>query len=49
MRFMAKKTIQDRSDINESSAHVLNKPIIGCKVIGTCEIPKDKQDKVTFF
>jgi len=43
MKFVARKVIQARPDINDSAAEVLEEPIIVCKASGTCVVPKDKQ------
>ena len=43
MSFEAKKVIQPRPDINDSAAEVLPEPIVVCRAIGTCVVPKDKQ------
>ncbi|MDT8717846.1 3-aminobutyryl-CoA ammonia lyase [Clostridium sp. 19966] len=45
MRFEARKVIVPRSDVNESAADVLDKPIVVCRASGTCVVPKDKQRK----
>ncbi|MCR3761363.1 3-aminobutyryl-CoA ammonia lyase [Clostridium felsineum] len=45
MEFEAKKVVAQRSDISESAADALNKPVIVCKAVGTCIVPKDKQRK----
>lgn len=45
MVFEARKVIVPRSDINESAADVLEKPIVVCRASGTCVVPKDKQRK----
>ncbi|CCJ33652.1 MULTISPECIES: hotdog domain-containing protein [Caloramator] len=43
MKFVARKVIQSRPDINDSAAEVLEEPIIVCRASGTCVVPKDKQ------
>lgn len=43
MVFEARKVIVPRTDINESAAEILLKPIVVCKASGTCVVPKDKQ------
>lgn len=43
MKFVARKVIIPRPDINESACDVLEEPIIVCEAIGTCVTPKDKQ------
>ncbi|MGB9679751.1 MAG: hotdog domain-containing protein [Thermoanaerobacteraceae bacterium] len=45
MVFEAKKVITARPDINDSAAEVLEEPVIVCKAIGTCVVPKNKQRK----
>ena len=43
MSFIARKVIQPRADISDSAAEVLAEPIVVCKAVGTCVVPKDKQ------
>lgn len=43
MVFEARKVIVPRTDINDSAADVLAEPIVVCKAVGTCVVPKDKQ------
>lgn len=43
MVFEARKVIRPRTDINESAADFLETPIVVCRAIGTCVVPKDKQ------
>ena len=43
MSFIAKKVIQSRTDISASAAEVIMDPIIVCKAVGTCVVPKEKQ------
>ncbi|MDO5096349.1 MAG: hotdog domain-containing protein [Peptostreptococcaceae bacterium] len=45
MVFEARKVIVPRTDINESAADVLAEPVVVCKAVGTCVVPKDKQRK----
>ena len=45
MVFEARKVIVPRTDINESAADVLTEPVVVCKAVGTCVVPKDKQRK----
>lgn len=45
MVFEARKVISPRTDINDSAADVLEKPIVVCRANGTCVVPKDKQRK----
>lgn len=42
MEFIARKVIIPRPDINDSACDVLEEPIIVCKAVGTCVVPKDK-------
>jgi 3-aminobutyryl-CoA ammonia-lyase len=46
MKFEARKVIVPRPDINESACDVLDEPIVVCRAIGTCVVPKDKQRKI---
>ncbi len=43
MTFEARKVIVPRADISDSSADVLDEPIIVCRASGTCVVPKDCQ------
>lgn len=43
MTFEARKVIVPRPDINDSACDVLEEPIVVCKAVGTCVVPKDKQ------
>ncbi len=43
MKFEARKIINSCPDINDSAAQVLESPIIVCRAVGTCVVPKDKQ------
>jgi 3-aminobutyryl-CoA ammonia-lyase len=43
MTFEARKVIQPRADINDSAAEVLVEPVVVCKAVGTCVVPKEKQ------
>lgn len=45
MKFEARKVIVPRPDINDSACDVLEEPIVVCKAVGTCVVPKDKQRK----
>ncbi|RLL82844.1 hotdog domain-containing protein [Petrotoga sp. Shatin.DS.tank11.9.2.9.3] len=45
MSFEARKVITKRTDISDSAADYLEKPIIVCKASGTCVVPKDKKRK----
>jgi len=46
MTFEARKVIVPRTDINESAADVLAEPVVVCRAVGTCVVPKDKQRPV---
>ncbi len=43
MVFEARKVIVPRPDINESACDVLEEPIVVCRAVGTCVVPKAKQ------
>lgn len=43
MAFEAKKVITPRFDLSDSSADFLETPIVVCRAIGTCVVPKNKQ------
>ncbi len=43
MVFEARKVIVPRPDINDSACDVLEEPVVVCKAVGTCVVPKDKQ------
>lgn len=43
MKFEARKVIALRTDINDSAADALEKPIVVCRATGVCVVPKDKQ------
>ncbi|GAB6086202.1 3-aminobutyryl-CoA ammonia lyase [Alkaliphilus crotonatoxidans] len=43
MVFEARKVIAPRPDINESACDVLKTPLVVCKAVGTCVVPKEKQ------
>lgn len=45
MKFEARKTIVPRPDLNDSACDVLQEPVVVCRAIGTCVVPKDKQRK----
>ncbi|SCG81815.1 hypothetical protein DW1_0194 [Proteiniborus sp. DW1] len=45
MVFEARKVIAPRPDISDSACDVLEEPIVVCKAVGTCVVPKDKQRK----
>lgn len=46
MVFEARKVIVPRPDISESACDVLEEPIVVCRAVGTCVVPKEKQRKV---
>ena len=41
--FEARKVIVPRPDINDSACDVLDEPMVVCRAVGTCVVPKDKQ------
>jgi 3-aminobutyryl-CoA ammonia-lyase len=43
IRFEARKVIRPRSDLSDSAAELLDKPIVVCRASGTCVVPKEKQ------
>ena len=43
MTFEARKVIVPRPDINDSACDVLDEPMVVCRAVGTCVVPKDKQ------
>lgn len=45
MKFVARKIIVPRPDINDSACDILVEPIVVCRASGTCVVPKDKQRK----
>jgi len=45
MVFEARKVIVPRADINDSACDVLEEPIVVCRAVGTCVVPKTKQRK----
>ncbi|MFH2112880.1 MAG: hotdog domain-containing protein [Spirochaetota bacterium] len=47
MIFEARKVIVPRTDINDSAADVLAEPVVVCRAVGTCVVPKDKQREVS--
>lgn len=48
MVFEARKVIVPRADINESAADALVEPVVVCRAVGTCVVPKAKQRKGTW-
>ncbi|MBL8966523.1 MAG: hypothetical protein JNG85_05885 [Spirochaetaceae bacterium] len=45
MSFEARKVIAPRADLNDSAADFLAEPVVVCRAVGTCVVPKDKQRK----
>jgi 3-aminobutyryl-CoA ammonia-lyase len=45
MAFEARKVIAPRPDLNDSAADVLAEPVVVCRAVGTCVVPKAKQRK----
>lgn len=45
MTFEAKKIIAPRGDISASAADVLTEPVVVCRAVGTCVVPKQCQRK----
>ncbi len=43
MRFEARKLVRPRPDVSDSAADALAEPIVVCRAVGTCVVPKDKQ------
>ncbi len=43
MRFEARKIVRPRPDVSDSAAEALAEPIVVCRAVGTCVVPKDKQ------
>ena len=43
MSFIARKIIRPLPEVSDSAAEVLDEPIVVCRAIGTCVVPKDKQ------
>jgi 3-aminobutyryl-CoA ammonia-lyase len=46
MRFEVRKVIVPRPEISDSAADLLAEPVVVCRAIGTCVVPKDKQRRV---
>ncbi len=46
MRFEARKVVVPRPDLSDSAADLLVEPVVVCRAIGTCVVPKDKQRRV---
>lgn len=45
MKFEARKVVVPRKDINDSACDFLAEPVVVCRAVGTCVVPKDKQRK----
>lgn len=45
MTFEARKVIRAAPEVNDSAAEVLDPPVVVCRAVGTCVVPKDKQRK----
>ena len=45
MTFEARKVIVPRPGLSASAADVLEEPLVVCRAVGTCVVPKDKQRK----
>lgn len=45
MRFEARKVIVPRPDLSDSAADLLAEPVVVCRAVGTCVVPKAKQRK----
>jgi 3-aminobutyryl-CoA ammonia-lyase len=43
MEFEARKVIVSKPEISDSAAEILEEPIVVCRAIGTCVVPKAKQ------
>ena len=43
MRFEARKIVRPRPDLSDSAADALAEPVVVCRAVGTCVVPKDKQ------
>ena len=43
MRFEARKLIRPRPDVSDSAADALAEPVVVCRAVGTCVVPKEKQ------
>ena len=46
MSFEARKVIAPRTDLSDSAADFLAEPIVVCRAVGTCVVPKAKQRKL---
>jgi 3-aminobutyryl-CoA ammonia-lyase len=43
MRFEARKIVRPRPDVSDSAADALAEPVVVCRAVGTCVVPKDRQ------
>ena len=43
MEFEARKVITSKPEISDSAAEILKEPIVVCRAVGTCVVPKAKQ------
>lgn len=43
MRFEARKVVRPRPDVSDSAADALAEPIVVCRAVGTCVVPRDRQ------
>jgi 3-aminobutyryl-CoA ammonia-lyase len=43
MSFEARKVIVPRPELNDSAADLLAEPVVVCRAVGTCVVPKAKQ------
>lgn len=43
MRFEARKVVRPRPDVSESAADALAEPVVVCRAVGTCVVPREKQ------
>jgi len=43
MRFEARKVIAPRPELSPSAAEVLAEPVVVCRALGTCVVPKERQ------
>ena len=43
MRFEARKVIRPLPELSASAAEVLAVPVVVCRAVGTCVVPKDRQ------
>jgi 3-aminobutyryl-CoA ammonia-lyase len=43
MRFEARRIVTPRPDVSDSAADALAEPVVVCRAVGTCVVPKEKQ------